>query len=72
MTAMIIRILVGAVVIGIIWFGLRRIWSDWTKQFRAEDAAIRERDLEERKRPDVITLERAKDGTFRPPGSEDR
>ncbi len=46
---------------------MRRIWRDWTKQFRTEDKAIHERDLKERERPDVITLKRDKDGTFRPP-----
>jgi hypothetical protein len=64
---MLLRIVVIALIAGVVWFGLRRIWRDWTKQFRSEDAAVRQRDLEERQRPDVITLERDKDGTFRPP-----
>lgn len=67
MTAVIIRILIFAGIGLIIWLGVRRIWRDWTRQFKVEDEAIHKRDLEERKRPDVITLERGKDGTFRPP-----
>lgn len=67
MTLIILRIVVLAVIFGAIFFGLRRIWRDWQKQFKAEDKAVHQRDLEERKRPDVITLKRDKDGTFRPP-----
>lgn len=69
---MLLRILIIALIAGAIWFGLRRIWRDWQRQFRSEDAAVRKRDLEERKRPDVITLERDKDGTFRPPEDDHR
>ena len=67
MTGLILRILVLAIIFGAIFFGIRRIWRDWQKQFKAEDQAVRQRDLEERKRPDVITLKRDADGTFRPP-----
>ena len=52
---------------GAIYLGVRRIWRDWRKQFKTEDEVIHKRDLEERKRPDVITLKRDKDGTYRPP-----
>lgn len=72
MTAIILRILVMALIFGGIWLGIRRIWRDWQKQFTAEDKAVHERDLAERQRPDVITLERDKDGTFRPPGDDGR
>lgn len=72
MTAIILRILLFVVIFAAIAFGVRRIWRDWTKQFKSEETEIRQRDLEERKRPDVITLKRDKDGTFRPPGSDDR
>ena len=72
MTAILLRILVLAVIFGVIWFGIRRIWRDWQKQFKAEDQAVRQRDLEERKRPDVITLKRDADGTFRPPDGDDK
>jgi hypothetical protein len=71
-SAILLRILVMAVIGGIIFFGVRRIWRDWQKHFKAEDKAIHERDLEERKRPDVITLQRDKDGTYRPPDNEKR
>ena len=64
-----------AIFVGIalaIYLGVRRIWRDWQKQFKAEDKEIHQRDLEERKRPDVITLKRDKDGTFRPGDDPDK
>jgi hypothetical protein len=72
MTAILLRILVIALIFGAIWLGLRRIWRDWQKQFKAEEAEIHQRDVEERKRPDVITLKRDADGTFRPPDNDNR
>jgi len=67
MTLIILRIVVMAIIFGGIFFAVRRIWRDWQKQFKAEETEIHQRDLAERKRPDVITLKRDKDGTFRPP-----
>ena len=72
MTAIILRILLFAVIAAIMYWGVRKIWRDWTGQFRAEDKAKHQRDLKERARPDVITLERDKDGTFRPPDQDPR
>jgi hypothetical protein len=69
-TLILIRIVILALIFGAIVFGIRRIWRDWTKQFKAEEAEIHQRDLKERERPDVITLQRDKDGTFRPPGDD--
>ena len=70
MTLILIRIVVMALIFGAIAFGIRRIWRDWTKQFKAEESEIHQRDLQERKRPDVITLKRDADGTFRPPDED--
>jgi uncharacterized membrane protein YedE/YeeE len=67
MTGILIKIIVFAVIAGIIYTGIRRIWRDVTKQFRTEEKQIHERDLREREAPGVITLKRDKDGTFRPP-----
>lgn len=67
MTAAILRILVFLVIAGAIFFGIRKIWSDWTGQFRFEQNQRRQRDLAERKRPDVIELKRDGDGVYRPP-----
>jgi len=69
-TGLLLRFLILALVFGAIWWGVRRIWRDWTKQFSAEEREIRRRDLEERKRPDVITLKRDADGTYRRPGDD--
>lgn len=66
MTAIIIRIVIITLIGLAIWWGVRRIWRDWRGEFKAVDRARRERDLKERARPDVITLKRDKDGTFRP------
>jgi hypothetical protein len=67
MSGILIKVLIFLVIAAAIGFGIRRIWRDWQGQFRAQDKARQQRDLNERRRPDVITLERDKDGTFRPP-----
>lgn len=72
MTAMIFRIIVIALIGLAIWWGVRRIWRDWRGEFKAVDKAKRQRDLKERARPDVITLKRDKDGTFRPGDDPDK
>ena len=65
MSAIALRILIFLVIGVAIFFGARRIWRDWKKQFKALDDADRKRDLKERQRPDVITLKRSDDGVFR-------
>jgi hypothetical protein len=68
---MLLRILIIAIIAGAVAYGLRRIWRDWTQNFRDVDAERRQRDLKERARPDVIELKRNPDGVFRPPGKDD-
>jgi len=70
MTYMLLRIVIFAIIGFAIYFGARRIWRDWTGQFKAVDKARHERDLRERQRPDVIELKRNKDGVYRP-GDDD-
>ena len=64
------RFLIFALIGALVFFGARRIWRDWTGQFKKLDEEdhqrVRKRDLKERARPDVITLKRDNDGTFRP------
>lgn len=72
MTAILLRLIIFAAIFGAIYLGIRRIWRDWTRQFRAEDKAVLDRDRRERDAPGVITLERGKDGTFRPPDNDNR
>ena len=72
MNAILIRIVIFVLVAGAIFLGVRRIWRDWKGQFKAVDQARHERDLRERQRPDVITLQRDKDGKFRPPEGDGR
>ena len=67
MTGTILRILIFAAIILAIFWGVRKIWRDWSGQFKAVDRERHERDLQERQRPDVITLKRDKDGKYRPP-----
>jgi len=72
MTGTLLRVLIFvAIILAILW-GVRKIWRDWTGQFKEIDKAKHERDLQERKRPDVITLKRDKDGKFRPPEDDGR
>jgi len=72
MTALILRFVIIGLIFWAIYAGVRRIWRDWTSQFKAEEKAIHDRDLRERDARGVITLERDKDGTYRPPGNDNR
>lgn len=67
---MLLRILLFVGLAVLIYFGVRRIWLDWSNKFKSDDEqariARRERDLAERQRPDVIDLKQDKDGTYRP------
>jgi len=70
MTGLILRVLFFAAIGIAIWWGVRKIWRDWSGAFKAEDRARLDRDRAEReqmKRNDgMITLKRDKDGKFRP------
>mgnify|MGYP000580823650 CR=1 FL=1 len=67
---MLLRILLFVGLGLLIYFGIRRIWKDWTNKFNhdAEEAKriARERDRAERAKPGVIDLKRDNDGTYRP------
>ena len=69
---LILRIVLFAAIGLAIFLGLRRIWRDWRGEYKAIDKAKHQRDLRERARPDVITLKRDKDGTYRPPDEDNR
>ena len=74
---MLLRILLFVALALFVYFGIRRIWKDWSNKFNqdAEEAKrlARERDRIERQRPDVIDLKRGDDGTYRPrDGKDDR
>ncbi|MCD7059283.1 hypothetical protein [Pelagibacterium xiamenense] len=65
--------LVGIAVAILIGLGLRSIARDWRKKFEEDDKAAevrkkaqQERNRQEAKRPDVVTLERGEDGVYRP------
>lgn len=72
---MLLRVIIFVVIALLIWLGVRKIWRDWSGQFKAQDAEAqrlrRERDLRERAQPGVIDLKRDEDGTFRP-GEDDK
>lgn len=72
---MLLRILLLTALALLIYFGVRRIWRDWSGKFNADaDEAKRlrrQRDLAERQRPDVIDLKRDEDGTYRPGGKDE-
>lgn len=67
-----IRIAVIVAIGALIMLGIRRIWRDVSSTFNKADEEKHARDLAERGRPDVITLQRDKDGTFRPPEDRER
>ena len=72
MTAILLRIIIYAAIIGFVCFSVRRVWRALTSQFRTDDKNKRSRDLQERARPDVIDLKRDSDGVYRPPEDRDR
>ena len=67
---MLLRILLFAALAILIYFGVRRIWKDWSGKFNADAEEAkqlrRQRDLADRQTHDVIDLKRDKDGTYRP------
>jgi hypothetical protein len=67
MSIVALRILLFVAILGLIAWGARRIWRDWRQGFRDIDRQRHSRDLAERGRPDVITLRRDTDGTYRRP-----
>ena len=75
MTGMLLRVIIFVIIGLAIWLGVRRIWRDWSGQFKAEEVEVkrlrRERDLRERAQPGVIDLKRDEDGTYRPGDQED-
>lgn len=71
MTAIILRFVIYAAIAAALYFGIRKIWRDWTDQFRKLDREQHKRDMRERDRPDVITLKRDGDGVYRPNDRDD-
>lgn len=74
---MLLRILLFVALALFVYFGIRRIWKDWSTKFNkdAEEAKrlARERDKIESQQPGVIDLKRGDDGTYRPrDGKDDR
>lgn len=73
---MLLRIIVIVLVGLLIFFGVRRIWRDWSGHFKRlaseERAEVKARNEAERRRPDVIELKRDSDGTFRPDDNDRR
>lgn len=65
MSAIFLRLLVYAIIIGAIYFGIKRIINDWRQRFKSMDEQTRERDLNERERPDVVDLQPDDDGVYR-------
>jgi len=72
MTGILLRIVIYAVIAGIIYFAIKKIIDDWKGRFREMDDKVRERDLKERKRPDVIELKRDEDGVYRKKDEDQR
>ena len=69
MTAILLRIVIYVAIAAFVWFGVRRLWRDFTAPFRGGQAAPGPAPkVDQRKSPDVIELERGADGVYRPPG----
>ncbi len=66
MSGIFLRILVYLIIFAIIYFGLKKIFTDWRNRFKGVDEEARKRDFREREREDVIDLKVDKDGVFRP------
>lgn len=69
-----IVVIVTGLVIGL---GLRAILRDWRRKFDEDDRAAEarrranlERNRQDAKRPDVVTLEKGEDGVYRPGNSD--
>ena len=71
MTAIILRIVVYAAIIGFVYYGARRIWRDFQNQFRPSAAPPRPPKVDERQTTDVIDLKRGSDGVYRSPGDRE-
>lgn len=71
MTGILLRVLIYVIIFGAIYFGIKRIISDWKSKFSELDQQDRERDKRERKGPGVIDLKRDRDGVFRPGDGRD-
>ena len=72
MSGILLRIVIYAVIAGAIYFAIKKIIDDWKGRFREMDDKVRERDLRERKRPDVIELKRDEDGVYRKKDKDQR
>lgn len=76
MTGMLLRVIIFVIIGLAIYLGVRKIWRDWTGQFKAEEEEAkrlrRERDLRERAQPGVVDLKRDEDGTYRPGSKDDQ
>ena len=76
MTALLLRVIIFAAIGLFIYLGVRRIWRDWTQQFKNDDEEARrlrrERDQRERQKPGIIDLKRDQDGRFRPDDDDKR
>ncbi|MGV8832337.1 MAG: hypothetical protein ACOH2N_10210 [Devosia sp.] len=76
MTAMLLRVVIFIAIGLFIYLGIKKIWRDWTSQFKSDDEEARrlrrERDQREREKPGIIDLKRDEDGRFRPDDNDKR
>lgn len=67
-----LRFIIYAIILGAVYFGIRKIIADWRTRFKQDDESQRQRDLRERERSDVIDLSPDDDGVFRPGDKDDK
>ena len=68
MTAILLRIVIYALIIGFVYFSARKIWRDLKAQFNGPAAPRPQPNIKQSPPPNVIDLKRGADGVFRPPG----
>lgn len=69
---MLFKLLTYIVVFSVVFYGIRKIITDWRNKFIHDDAQKHQRDLKERDQDNVINLKPDDDGVFRPKGENEK
>ncbi len=69
---MLFKLLTYIVVFSVVFYGIRKIITDWRDKFNHDDAQKHQRDLKERDQDNVIDLKADDEGIFRPKDENDK
>jgi len=64
------RLILYLIIFAAIYYGVRKIITDWRDRYKELDEQKHQRDLKERDRGDVIDLSPDEDGVYRPDDDE--